>query len=35
MHVWCTEGVNVKLTDEEIRRLDEPYEPLPIRGHAT
>ncbi|KAI0355225.1 aryl-alcohol dehydrogenase [Trametes cingulata] len=27
-------GVHVKLTDEEIKSLEEPYVPLPINGHV-
>ncbi|KAI0365118.1 aldo/keto reductase [Pilatotrama ljubarskyi] len=27
-------GVHVKLTEEEIKSLEEPYVPLPINGHA-
>ncbi|KAI0823784.1 aryl-alcohol dehydrogenase [Trametes gibbosa] len=27
-------GVHVKLTDEEIKHLEEPYVPRPINGHA-
>ncbi|RDX41297.1 Aldo/keto reductase [Lentinus brumalis] len=26
-------GLNVKLTDEEIKYLEEPYQPVPIAGH--
>jgi len=26
-------GVHLKLTDEEIKSIDEPYEPRPIVGH--
>jgi aryl-alcohol dehydrogenase-like predicted oxidoreductase len=28
-----SESVNVKLTDEEINYLEEPYQPLPVLGH--
>lgn len=27
------EAVNIKLTDEEIKYLEEPYKPQPIFGH--
>ena len=29
-----TESVHVKLTDEEIRYLEEPYRPKEIIGHS-
>jgi aryl-alcohol dehydrogenase-like predicted oxidoreductase len=27
-------ALDVKLSPEEIQRLEEPYRPKPIRGHA-
>jgi hypothetical protein len=33
VHVIITESVHVKLTDEEIRYLEEPYMPKDIIGH--
>ena len=32
-HVIITESVHVKLTDEEIRYLEEPYKPKGVIGH--
>ena len=32
--VIITESVHVKLTDEEIRYLEEPYRPKDITGHT-
>jgi hypothetical protein len=29
----CAGGVHIKLTEEEIKGLEEPYLPLPITGH--
>jgi aryl-alcohol dehydrogenase-like predicted oxidoreductase len=26
-------AVSIKLSDEEIRRLEEPYQPHPVLGH--
>lgn len=30
---WIAEGIFVKLTDEEIKYLEEPYRPMKIIGH--
>lgn len=30
----CLEGIHLKLTDEEIKHLEESYKPMRIIGHA-
>jgi hypothetical protein len=32
--ISSTDAVNVKLSDEEIQHLEEPYKPIPVIGHA-
>ena len=32
--LWCTaEALDIKLTEEEIKSLEEPYQPTAIYGH--
>jgi len=30
----CLAAIKIKLTDEEIQQLEEPYQPQPIIGHV-
>jgi hypothetical protein len=32
--ISSTDAVDVKLSEEEIKHLEEPYKPMPVIGHA-
>jgi hypothetical protein len=32
--ISSTDVVDVKLSEEEIKHLEEPYKPMPVMGHA-
>lgn len=31
--MWLLDAIHIKLTEEEIKYLEEPYHPVPIAGH--
>jgi hypothetical protein len=31
--IASTDAVDVKLSEEEIKHLEEPYKPMPVIGH--
>jgi len=32
-NTWFADALDLKLTEEEIKHLEEPYKPTPVIGH--